>query len=157
MSQNTNCPVNRSKPVYIGYKDFWPLPINSNVKHAGTGEELEAPRTVGDRANTYFSENREICVTDVDYVMYAQIALFGLDQNKDNAPLAVNSGGDDGHRSRLESITNMEVWRYSYETNSLDAYERTMSAHTEYVTGDASTLQISTTSLAVVMLCSVLV
>ena len=150
------CPTNTSVQ-HIGYKDFWPLETDLTQGHAKTGDELEAPLTVSDRMSQFFIDRPSLHLLDVDYVLYAQLALKDRDQRLQNAPLAVNRdrGGGGENSEDLESITNIEVWRCTFTTRDSAAYAAVMGEDKEVVVGAATIVASScylTMSLAALAL-----
>lgn len=130
--------------TYIGFKDFWPERLDMGGSQAGRGEQLERARTVAERAEEFFAQYPNAEIIDVDYVLYSQFALRNRDQDIENAPLAVNRERDGSNRRNdLRSITNTEVWRYTFRTTDLNTYLAIVPDREERVEASANVLQLS--------------
>lgn len=108
--------------LFRGYKDFWPLPVDSGVKEPDDDTRFESQFHTAQRvANFFDAYSGDVCVIDIDYVMYLAKPVLERDQNKENAPVAVRrrAGGEFSH-----SYTNFEIWRVTFVTHSEDVFKR---------------------------------
>ena len=126
--------------TYRGFKDFWPLRLDGDTTQGGAGEELESGPTVAARANTFFIDYPEVNVIDVDYVLYAQHALRNRDQTIENAPLAVNRLREDNDSEDQDTVTNLEVWRYTFTTTSEAALKAIMPDREERIESNGNSI-----------------
>ena len=127
----TNPPTspNLVNSSYIGFKDFWPVPINiENFVWNGelnTGDELETSYNVATRMNDFLHRyivQGKLEIINIEYPSYSLYSLRLRDQRKRNAPLAVSI--DENRDSWKDyTIVNVNVWRVNYITNDLEVFK----------------------------------
>lgn len=137
----------------VGYPDLlvprrcvWPLATgdDSGDSEAHAGTILESPVSVADRFRQKIAADAaKMCVVNIEYPLYTYYALRDHDQNKQNAPLAVQKFEEQGgkHES-TDKETMTEVWRHVCWTTDKAVRDKYLGTTTETVASDASAVLI---------------
>lgn len=126
--------------TYVGFKDFWPLRLDMNDGQANEGTRLDPAVVVAKRASLFFAQYPQVRVISVSYPLYAQRSLQNRDQMIENAPLAVNRRRGDSQDENSDTITNLEVWRYTIATEDEDVFDIVVPVREERVESSASSI-----------------
>jgi hypothetical protein len=139
-----NLAVTSDTQIFWFHVDVWPLATgnDSGDSEAHAGTTLESPVAVADRFRQKIAADVEkLCVVNIEYPLFTYYALRNSDQNKQNAPLAVQKNEDQGGKhASTDRKTMTEVWRHVCWTTDKTVRDKYLGTATETVVSDASSL-----------------